>query len=83
MWPITIRVRRWKWEAKKTFWIKERRLDADSSLFNHTLAPVIEMILRYQDHACRAKTAYPGTICDRRGETSDTNESARISHKKW
>lgn len=61
---------------------KERGSDADSSLFNHILAPVNETIQRYPDHACRAETAYRGAICDRVGELSDTDETAGVCHKK-
>lgn len=69
--------------AYKFLQSKERNwADADPSLFNQILYPVEETIMRYPEIPCRAETAYRGAICDRRGELSDTDETAGVCHKK-
>lgn len=61
---------------------KQTGKDADASLFNQVLSPVKETILKYPDHACRAETAFRGSVCDRTGELSDTDETMGTCHKK-
>lgn len=61
---------------------RERKGDADDSLFNRILLPVNETIMRYPEHPCRAESAYRGAICDRVSELSDTDETAGFCHER-
>ena len=56
--------------------------DADASLFNQVLAPVIETNERHPQHACRAETAFQGAICDSTEDLSNTEETVGTCHKK-